>query len=347
MKQIPDSRRRVSACIRGFRPWCLTAIVGMLVMMGPSQARAQDVWTLLPMSGQGVNVSTTRTFRALLQSELAARTNAQFVDANAPCADAPCARDIARSVGAGVVLFGTLNMLGEKIIAMVTVIDVPSGTRIAQQRMTVDRVEDLEAVSVRMAKAIVEGKTIDETGELGNITHKESQRDTRREGASGLGIRFGGVSPLGHAFKAGFGVHMGLGYWYEARDFAIEPRVRYRTSTEAFDEGGWHALDMDLGAFYILSRSDFAPYVGGGAGLRLIEEQRGQSQSDFVGITQAASGETTDSTTAMGAFVRLGLMLFRTYTVRVSLDLDYDVTFSDLFRDGSAHTALFGMGALF
>ncbi len=317
-----------------------------LVLLAASPAAAAT-WTVLPMQSRGVEPDAADTFRALLVTEIARRNQAQFVDSELPCADVPCAQQAGRERGADVAVFGTLNTLGQKIIVIVTAVDVATGAPRGQERMTVDRVEDLEAASVRLAEALTSGRSAEDTAELGTVTAQEQHPDRRKQGDSGLSLRLGGVTPVGGSLDAGFGLQVGLGFWYEARDFAIEPRVRIRGSTTNRDRESWTAADLDLGVYYILGRGDFAPYVGGGAGLRWLEEQRVEHTSLGSVVSLERDKDVTDDGSALGTFVHFGVLLFRTYSVRTTLDVEYDVTFSDLFREGSAQSIVFGIGVIF
>ncbi len=49
----------------------------------------------------------------------------------------------------------------------------------------------------------------------------------------------------------------------------------------------------------------------------------------------------------VGLFGRVGLILFRTYAVRVTMSVDYDVTFVDLSGRGYLQAVTFGAGVLF
>lgn len=320
------------------------AVLGV-TYTGP--AAAQGIWVVLPMKNRGVDATAAETFRGLLETELGTRNGARFAESSVRCGDAPCARDAGRRAGAAVALFGSLGRLGEKIVVVVNAVDVATGASRGRDRMTIDRVEDLEAVSERIAEAIISGRRVDQTAELGTITAREEKPDRRREGYSGMSLRFGGLTPIADSLSAGSGIHVGVGYWYEARDFAIEPRLRFRTSADEQSDDSWRGVDLDLGAYYVLSRSDFAPYIGGGAGLRFVDEDRDVDIVTGRTVRIEATEHRNASGTALGAFVRAGLLLFRTYSVRVTMDVDYDVTFSDLYGDGSAQTVTFGVGVLF
>ena len=319
----------------------------LLALLVAAPAHAQDAWAVLPFSTRNVDADATETFRDLLISELGARTGSRFVDAKGPCNDMPCARKSGHDKGAAVAVFGKLSKLGSKIIVTVTAVEVAGGAALSQQRMSVDRVEDLEAVATRIAHAIVEGETTDETAQLGAITHKEQKPAIRREGQSGTSLRVGGVSPFGDPYSAGFGILADLGYWYEATDFAIEPRFGLRTNADPDDDEGYLAFHFDVSANYIFSRRDLAPFFGVGGGLRYVSEKANDpwEKNETIQIRNQEISE--DAGWAPGAYARAGLLLFRTYSLRTALMVEYDITFAELHRKSNPQTLNFGISVMF
>lgn len=321
----------------------------LLTLLLPAAAAAEEVWSVLPLGTRGVDLDTAATFRDLLIAELGARNEASFVDADKACTDVPCARSAGRAAGAGVVVFGQLAALGQKIVVTVTAAEVEGGPPLSSQRISVDSVEDLEAAAARIATAILKGEAADDTGELGTITDKESQPDRRREGDSGLSLRIGGLKPFGEPLDGAFGIMFDLGYWYEARDFSIEPSFGYRGAAESNDDQRYDRINFDIAAHYILLRGDFAPYVGLGGGLRWIREARRQP---VTAVSNNLWSETSndledDSGWGPGVLGRVGLLLFRTYTLRVALNVQYDVTFVDLHGESPSQAVEFGIGVIF
>ncbi len=308
-------------------------------------AHANDAWTVLPPTARGVADDTAQSFRELLEGELATRSGARFVP-GAPCRDLACASKVGREAGAAVAVLPRLSTLGEKIVVVVSVVDTANGATVSSQRMSVDRVEDLEQVAQRMADAITSGRSTDDTAALGAITAQEQAPARRRKGLSGLSLRLGGAAPYGDPYSAGFGVLIDGGFWYEANDFAIEPRVGYRFSTDGEDEG-WSMFAGDLGAFWLLSRGDIAPFLGGGAGIRYAREDRYQPVSVGSVVRLTSNDLEADAAWGPGVFTRVGVMFFRTYAVRMAFDIEYDVTFVDLHDSGPPQTFNFGVRLIF
>jgi hypothetical protein len=304
-------------------------VAGLLALPGTAAAEVLgDRWTLLELGRVGeVDGAAIATFRELLRSDLAAaEPDAHFVQSSedAPCGDAACAAAAGRRLGVARVVYGSVSTLGRKLIVTLEVADVSAGRVVARDRMTIDRVEDLEPAAARLARALSAGVTTAQTAELGNITENESRTPTRREGESGLAVHLARWQPFtGYGDTSG-GIEIGLGYWYETGAFAIEPRIGYR-----FDDGAndfdFHEIPIDVSALAILSKSDIAPYVGGGAGLHWLQASW-EVSSRTDGFLVTTSRETVwDSAWAFGVHGRAGVLFFRTYSVRLGLDVQYDL----------------------
>ncbi len=329
-------------------PWTLL-LTGAVVGVWSGEAAAQETWTVLPFTVRGVESNDAETYRDLLKIELSSRNKASFVEAQSEtrCADVPCAQAAGREVNAAVALYGGLSTLGRKIIVTTTVVDVGTGNVLSSQKMVVDRAEDLDSVASRMAAAILGGTNTDDTAQLGNITKQESRPDQRREGESGLGLRIAGIVPFGAgSADAKPGIGFDFSYWYEARNFAIEPRLGLRFDT-GDGPGSYFEMPIDVGAYYILGDGDFTPFFGGGAGARFISETLAVENTTGSVIEVTNSTEINESGWGFGAFARAGLLLFRTYTLRVAVTADYNITFLELNDKNNPQSLTFGIGVMF
>jgi len=302
-----------------------------LTMMMSTAAHAQaDNWAMLPMVARNTDPQSAAIFLDLLQNELSSRTAASFTAGARPCADVPCAVRAGQQLGADRAVFGSISQLGTDLIVTVTVVDVGRQAVDSSQKITVDRLEDLDAAAERIAAAIVAGSSTEETAQLGNITAAEVAPERRREGLGGLGLRVGGLMPIRDGYADGLpGVLVDVSYWYETAQFAIEPRigVRFDASGQA---GSYVDIPIDLGAYYIAGKSDLALFVGGGAGLRYLADERYRTYSTGSVIVASHTALNNDSAFGLGAFGRVGALLFRTYSLRVALTVDYNITFVDI-----------------
>lgn len=338
---------RESSWARG--RWLVAPLFVALIATASPDARAADaVWTVLPFTARGVDEASVQTFRDLLQAELASRTHAPFVGGDASCADVPCAATEAGNLGASVAVYGALARLGEKIVVTATLVDVPSGEVLNSDRATVARLEDLDTVATRFADAFVTGRAVEQTARLGTITEMESKPDRRREGESGFGFGLGGVAPVGDGYaEAGMGVLVDFTYWFEARWFAIGPRVGVRFSAAEKDGGKYAVVPIDVTGFYILSLGDVAPFFGLGGGIRYFWEERPATITVGNVIPMTHDTRLSDSAWGFGAFGRVGLLFLRTYAVRLTVWADYDATFVKLNGRKFPQALTFGLGILY
>ncbi len=324
--------------MRQYRLKPLSTLAAALVFLtwSPTPAAAGgETWALLSLSGaDSLDPGVAGTFTDLLANELTSATGMAVLRPEGSCRDAACARAAAEAAGADVACFGTIHVLGKKIIVSVTALMVRSGVVRGSPRMAADRVEDLDAVATRLARALFIGGTAEETAELGAITAHEVPPDRRREGRSGLALGLGVVThSVGRPTGGDPGAALHVSYWYEARSFAIEPRVSILGP--AFDigtdEGGaWLSIPADVGAYWLTSPGDFSPYVGGGAGVTWYMEERVEKKSVGTIVRAEHEAEVSDGGLGFHVFARGGILLFRTYTMRVSLDASYGITFVGL-----------------
>lgn len=303
----------------------------LTAMMVSGSAFAQEpTWAILDFGVRNVSADDAATFRDLLQTEISQQREVQFVRGDVVCADKRCAAAEGAKLGAEATVYGSIAGLGEKIIVNVEVVDTADGSVVRSERMGVTRVEELDLVAARLAKAIATNQDVDDTAELGLVTTDESKIQTRRQGFGGVALGVGAMTPVTGYATVPLGVAIDAAYWYEASKFAIGPRVGVRFQADPDGEDHYLEIPMDLGAYFIFGLGDFAPFVGGGAGLRFITDTR--RSTILTGSVIQTTHETNlqDESWGLGTYVRGGMLLFRTYTVRVSLTVDYNVAWMEL-----------------
>ncbi len=327
-----------------------TGVLMCVALLAGGVAQA-DTWGILEPVAREVAASDAQTYRELLQSELSRQLGggAQVTLITGACSDAGCAHQAGQRAGVDYVVTLTLGTLGTKLVATAAVVDVDDGATLRSERMAIDRVEDLEAVATRLAIAFTTSKHVNETAELGAITKTEERPPTRRHGDSGVSFHIKGVVPFGSALADHqFGMGFDLGFWYEALAFSIEPRVGFRFDTSRDERRTYYAVPIDLSAQYILGLGDFAPFFGGGMGARWTYIATVQTVTDSGGFVQTVhEAEPEDHAWGFGAFARAGVLLFRTYSVRMMLGFEYDVTFVDLHGLSFPQTFQVDLGIVF
>ncbi len=322
--------------------WGIT--VACAVAAAPTARAEGDVWAVLALETRSISNADAEAFRTLLTARLGDETGVAFIQPEMSCGGSECAREVGAKLGAGRVVFGRLLALGTKVIANAYVVDVASGQVVQRAEMTVDRVEDLDQAATRIAAALAHGTSPGAEARFGNITAHEAQPPRRREGVRGVGVYLGGAFPVGTVMSSAPGVQVGLSYWFETERLAIEPRLGLRFSA---DGPGWVVFPMDIGAYYLLSTGDFAPFVGGGLGIHYAHERRPETLRVGSALTATNTEVREDGGWGLGLFGRAGLLLLRTYSVRLIASVEYGTTMVDLNGNGFAHGLDLKLGVIF
>jgi hypothetical protein len=276
------------------------------------------------------------SFRVLMEGALRAEgTEVRPLADRSPCGDPRCAGLALTEVPGGTVVFGRLRRFGAKLIVSAEAVGQTQGTA----QMVIDQVEDLDAAAQRIVLSLLTGVPPDRTVELGTVTAAEEAPDRRKDGARGLSFAVGPIAPLaGTLGQSAIGVAIDLGYWFETRHFAVEPLIGARFSVDRRDDRRFLEIPLDIGMYWIPSLGDFSPFIGGGGGIRYISARRPATL--FVGetIQTRHDDEERDSGAAFALFGRAGVLLLRTYALRVSVSARYGVSFIDLNGAGYAQS---------
>ncbi len=327
------------------RWWAAAVALGVSLVGAVAQA---DGWLVLKFQDSSVGSETVTTFRDLLQVEVGKHVGGRAFAADVTCSDVACAVAAGQASKAQFVIFGSFGRLGSKLIVTAQAVEVTSGTLRQPERMTVDRVEDLEAVATRLGASLTSNKSVAETAQLGAITKTDQQPPVRRHGSAGFGLRVGGVIPLlGSYGGSPFGVGLDASYWYEGTNFAIEPRLGFAVDSTSGPMRRFLEAPIDVSAYWIPGLGDFTLFVGGGMGVRIINV-RGKSTL-VIGEVVRMTNEIDESETSVGFTMRarVGALLFRTWTVRMTISADYNITFSQPLGQTFPQSVSFGIGVIF
>ncbi|MDH5671478.1 MAG: hypothetical protein OEZ06_04965 [Myxococcales bacterium] len=316
-------------------------------MLTVKPAHAQRTWALDPFVSQGVDPGTVQTFRQLLGDELSAQDGGRVIQLQAPCADLSCAAAAGAQAGADVAVHGTLGRLGAKIVVSVSAADIAGGSWNGQprasERMSVDRVEDLDAVASRMATALIGRQPVETTAELGNITHSEAKEPLRRRTRVGFLMNLQAIAPMAGYAGEQLGGGLEFGIWIETLHMAIEPRIGYRGDLVRGPDKYKH-VPLELGLYYLPLLGDFSPLVGGGVGLHYLHEELTERQSVGEVLVSTSSVTVEDSIYGYSVYARAGLMVMRTYTASLLFSVDYALTVADFKRRDNEHGLRFNVG---
>lgn len=321
--------------------WVLASLVA-----SPPLAEVPEPVAVVPFEYQGEAPGLSAGFRRLLEVELSRSVKLVSV-ASEPCGELACAVKAARSVGARAVVFGTLVELGRKVQVVAVTAEVESGRTVSMADIAVGSYEELDVAAERLAPALVGTGSIEGGAKLGSITTEEAKADVRRDGDSTFNLRLAGITPVGDGYSGtSAGLEVGAGIGFETRNVLIEPRVAFRWSIDP--EGrGFYEVPIDIGAYYIASLGDVAPFIGGGLGIRYITDRREREVVTGQIIKTESRTEVEDTAWAFGGFARVGLMLMRTYEVRLSLSLDYNLALTELNGVSNPQAVSLGIGVHF
>jgi len=304
-------------------------------------AAAAPSWGVTPFEAPEALDEDVGTLRLLLVTELEER--GVVVDPDSaelgPCGESDCASEAAGKLGVDRVVAGTVRPFGQKLLVSTLLVDAAG--RSESRRIVIDRVEDFDVAAKRVASAFLEGRPTDRTAKLGEITALETERTRRKRGFGGLSLGLGAVLPLEGTYAGNAaGVAFRLGYWFEARRFALETALGFRFTSDPGGDRRFFDVPLTIGGYYIAGLGDFAPFFGGGLGIRYLYEARpGTIQVGNVVVTQH-QGELSDDGFGATAFARAGVMILRTYEVRASVSLAYEAGFVDLSDRGFPQTLL-------
>src|SRR5262249_53778077 len=105
-------------------------------------------------------------------------------------------------------------------------------------------------------KALATGRPSSETAELDTVTETEAMPLLRRASTHVFGLGIGTVIPMADDTEPLPGISL---FWlYDARNFLADVTLQFHAREGRGD------VSAGLGVYYPLTRSDLAPYVGGG-----------------------------------------------------------------------------------
>ncbi|MGB9720674.1 MAG: hypothetical protein ACPL28_04230 [bacterium] len=304
---------------------------------------------VLHLKSVGVATETAEAVADLLANELSGLghkvLNTDAMDAAAgevlQCYEVGCAAEVGFKAQVERVIFGSVSKFGEKHLVQVSVVNVSTKEIVWWGSLAAKSAEDLDTVVKRIARAIHTGKKVETGAEVGMITEQEETQEAKRKEA---------FYATGFSFVYGLPVHgyadassiMGFNWvnWYETSKFAVEFSGGYLWSLNAMATGGItdEPSIVDYGAdisfFYLLSKGDFCPYLGGGLGPRFILMESGnQGFGANFGMGFNAGG---------------GIVALRTYDFHIIIDARYHLNIAEIPNYQGPHGAFnFSIGVIY
>lgn len=224
------------------RRWLAVVSVAVLTFVGPS-VRADDTFRCALEESRGV-------------PEADAGTAARVV----------CDQLRQASGGRGVFSI-SLGTLGKALLVTARREEPAASVTVELQGL-----EEIPAVSTRLAGALVHGLAFSETQRVDNLLEVETRPARAKKGSVKFTAGVADVESIGHGARAaGFS----LGLLYATPGFALPAEMRF-----AWDDSGSGEPSLDLFSFSVggrgyLSKRDVSPYLGGGLGVLRLSASEG------------------------------------------------------------------------
>lgn len=295
---------------------------------------------VLPLHVLGVSDTTALVSSSLLAGNLGdLGMNVVSADPSLPalpsgdqaCDAAACAAELAKARGAELVAYGSLNRLGGKIVARITVLRIDEAAPYYRDQITAASEDDLDHVMRRFAEGIAAGRPNSSRATVESVTQAETVTPARRATRSGAGFRAGFLFPTGDSFAGADRLtNLHATFRYEFRDFQVEttPLVGFTWGKGNFD---WSLLDIGVSRIY--GTSDFSTYLGASLGVHSVTVDRPYGYANGpLGPLYASGGRQTE--TVPTADLIAGLMALRTYDFVALIELRYHYVFERFDRAG-------------
>jgi hypothetical protein len=294
-----------------------------LLMLAPAAVSAKTM-LVLPVAGEGIEAGDLASVDRLFREAVEMRYAGVVSLGSAACGDRACALEAVKAAGTDEVVYSSVYKLGARWIFSASVIG-SDGTGGFSQRLTGSTVEDMEALTARMADALTARRSTEQVASLDNITAKETENEPdRRRSLYNAGLALGYLFPVGNSFdyeaSSGARKHYDqmirftwLNSWEFRNDMALGADLTWSIPS---------VIGADLNLRYHFNRTDVSPFVGGGVGLHYVSGG-GRFDEEERKSGPALNGQA-------------GLMLFRTYDVNVMLRGQYQVIFNTDMDHGVA-----------
>lgn len=186
------------------------------------------------------------------------------------------------------------------------------------EKMKARTMADMDTVTSRLTRAVLEQRRVADTADVTNITAEEETLNTRRYQATRqwiIGMGPGWSSNL-RSNGGGFGFTLGF-LWGLDPDFGVNLTWTYASGPKD-DESSYS--DFTLGGEYYFSRTKNSPFVGARFGYGSARTDDGCNAFGIQCDKDNASGWATN--------VQAGYKFFRTSTVNVAIAAYYSVLFA-------------------
>jgi opacity protein-like surface antigen len=186
-----------------------------------------------------------------------------------------------------------------------------NGNTYDERRTFVAGLDELVVAGPRLASALTENKSLEQTRDVDNVLAAETRQRKVQRGSMAFDAELFGVTAPG-VTTASAGIDFGLAY--RGGSFAVESHGRAGGIGSSKDK--LSLATLDVGGRLYLSSGDFSPYIGAGVGLSYFDLNR-------------ASGRDLDGS-GFGAYGIAGVEMLRTHHVAFNVGVRIDTPFYEL-----------------
>jgi hypothetical protein len=309
------------------------ALAALFIVAPPTSARAADIAffpaetsNLSPSDALAVGELLAQSYASVSHQAVLSPTRTQDTVAKSPSYEAAAAT-------LGVAEYVRISTLAVGRLIVVTATRYQAdGTSLYQSKMTAQAVEDIPAISDRMAKSLFYRVDDEEVRTRHNVTMTEARVENRRATEKVIGIKTGLYVPFAKdadyaphvsvqfdmrfemdRFFLEFGAGIILPTKLDDDDYCYDPETGADCTSNDRD-GHLAAFTAELGGSYFLTDGNIAPYIGVGLIPRLL----------LSGNNDLAS---------MAGYGQVGLMLPRDSSTRFYVDARVAQTFIEAELD--------------
>lgn len=214
-------------------------VFGVIGLVSCITAQAQQKKVFLPYF-EAINIkkdyqiSTTKLLRNYIELEnkylvLMLESKDTLFDADQPLA---ALKSKAMEMGADYFLKGSLNHIGESVIANVTLIETATGNKVWFDQLKAMGPEDLDPIMQRIAKALGTDKKAADDNDIYAVINNESSQLKQMQTNNSFGLGIGGIQILSP--NSTQLTNLSLIWNFDARNFlmGIRPSLAFNTRTD-------------------------------------------------------------------------------------------------------------------
>jgi hypothetical protein len=231
-------------------------LLAFLTAVGAARAQTAAV---LPPSGVNVAAGLLEATQDLLRGHLLATQRfAAVLAVPGPVGKSEVAPlealAQAQAAGADLAIVVHLTRLTSTAQVRVSAYSTATGARVFTDQLAAASPDDLDAVLLRLARALASGKPARDTADLDSVTELETVAPHKRSATHVFGLGIGVELPSGGDAMPGMSL-----YWlYDARTFLADASIGFHAANGRGD------FACGIGGYLPFGSADLAPYLGGG-----------------------------------------------------------------------------------